>query len=56
MTGLLALTVALVWWLADSGLPALPAVAFGFLLPNADRIWRHAKDARAAARARSASD
>jgi hypothetical protein len=44
MTGFLSLTVALVWWLADSGLPALPAVAFGFLLPNADLVWRHASE------------
>jgi hypothetical protein len=43
MTGFLALTVALVWWLADSGLPALPAVCLGFLLPNADLIWRHVR-------------
>jgi hypothetical protein len=46
MTGLLALTVALVWWIADSGLPALPAVCLGFLLPNADRIWRHVSETR----------
>ena len=46
MTGFLALTVALVWWLADSGLPALPAVCLGFLLPNADLIWRHVREAR----------
>jgi hypothetical protein len=50
MTGLLAVTVALVWWLADSGLPALPAVSFGFLLPNADRIWQHARETRRARR------
>jgi hypothetical protein len=50
MTGLLGVTVALVWWLADSGLPALPAVAFGFLLPNADLIWRHFSETRRARR------
>jgi hypothetical protein len=44
MTGFLAVTVALVWWIADSGLPALPAVCFGFLLPNADLIWRHVRE------------
>jgi hypothetical protein len=46
MTGFLAVTVGLVWWLADSGLPALPAVSLGFVLPNADRIWRHVADTR----------
>jgi hypothetical protein len=51
MTGFLALTVGLVWWWADSGLPALPAVCLGFLLPNADRIWRHVRDVRAARQA-----
>ena len=50
MTGCLALTVGLVWWLADSGLPALPAIALGFLVPNADRIWRHVQEARRARR------
>jgi len=50
MTGFLALTVALVWWLAGSGLPALPAVCLGFLLPNADRIWRHVQETRQAHR------
>jgi hypothetical protein len=43
MTGFLGITVWLVWWFADSGLPALPAVALGFLVPNADLIWRHAR-------------
>jgi hypothetical protein len=42
MTGFLSLTVALVWWLENGGLPALPAISLGFLLPNADRIWNHA--------------
>jgi hypothetical protein len=45
MTGFLALTVGLVWWWADSGLPALPAVCLGFLLPNADLLWREARGA-----------
>jgi hypothetical protein len=42
MTGFLSLTVVLVWWLENGGLPALPAVSLGFLLPNADRVWSHA--------------
>jgi len=27
-------------WLDLSGLPALPGIALGFLLPNADLLWR----------------
>jgi hypothetical protein len=52
MTCLLSLTLALVWKLELSGLPALPAIALGFLLPNADLVWRNARAARAAARTR----
>jgi hypothetical protein len=37
---LLGATIALtVWWGVD-GLPALPAIALGLLVPNADLIWR----------------
>jgi hypothetical protein len=35
----LGATVAVTVWLDLNGLPALPAVAVGFLLPNADLIW-----------------
>jgi hypothetical protein len=52
MTGFLSLTLVLVWAFDSSGLPALPAVCFGFLLPNADLIWRHARDSYAAYAAR----
>jgi hypothetical protein len=55
MTGFLSLTLALVWQFEISGLPALPAVSLGFLLPNADLLLAHARDARASARARRAS-
>jgi hypothetical protein len=48
MTGFLSATLVLVWAFDSSGLPALPAVCFGFLLPNADLLWRHARDAYAA--------
>jgi hypothetical protein len=44
MTGLLALTLVLVWEWDVVGLPALPAVCIGFLLPNADLLWRHVRD------------
>ena len=48
MTGFLSLTLLLVWWFDSSGLPALPAVCLGFLLPNADLLWRDARDSYAA--------
>ena len=48
MTGFLSLTLVLVWLLDSSGLPALPAVCLGFLLPNADLLWRDLRDAYAA--------
>jgi hypothetical protein len=34
----LTLVIAVVW--ESVGLPALPGLAFGFLLPNADLLWR----------------
>jgi hypothetical protein len=40
MTALLSLTLVLSVVFDASGLPALPAVCLGFLLPNADLIWR----------------
>jgi hypothetical protein len=47
MTALLAATVVLVWsWDSVAGLPALPAVCLGFLLPNADLLWRDVRNAR----------
>jgi hypothetical protein len=50
ITGLLGLTLVAVWAIDDlAGLPALPAVCLGFLLPNADLLLR---DARAAWRGR----
>jgi hypothetical protein len=36
----LGITIALTVWWDLSGLPALPAVAIGFLVPNADLLWR----------------
>lgn len=40
MTAALGLTIVLTSIWAVSGLPALPGIALGFLLPNADLIWR----------------
>jgi hypothetical protein len=33
-------TLTLAVWLELSGLPALPFLSLGFLLPNADLLWR----------------
>ena len=40
MVAALGGTIAITVWLNLSGLPALPAIAIGFLVPNADLIWR----------------
>jgi hypothetical protein len=51
MTALLSATLVLVWaWDGVAGLPALPAVCLGFLLPNADLLWRSVRAAQADAR------
>jgi hypothetical protein len=50
MTGFLAGTLVLVWtWDDISGLPALPAVCLGFLIPNADLLWRNVREVRSRA-------
>jgi hypothetical protein len=50
MTGLLSATLVLAWtWDDVAGLPALPAVCLGFLLPNADLLWRYVRGAHARA-------
>jgi hypothetical protein len=40
MTLSFGLTIALAVWFGLDGLPALPALSVGFLLPNADLLWR----------------
>jgi len=40
MTGMYALTVIIATAAHVGGLPALPFLSFGFLLPNADLVWR----------------
>jgi len=40
MVGLLGLTLILTISFEINGLPALPAIAIGFLLPNADLLWK----------------
>jgi len=36
----LGLTMILATWWTVGGLPALPAISLGFLIPNADLLWR----------------
>jgi hypothetical protein len=40
LVGCLGLTIASTVWFDLSGLPALPGIALGFLVPNADLLWR----------------
>jgi hypothetical protein len=48
MTAFLAGTLVLVWaWDGVGGLPALPAVCLGFLVPNADLLLRSVRGTRA---------
>ncbi|HEY6960259.1 MAG TPA: hypothetical protein VI408_00070 [Gaiellaceae bacterium] len=39
----LGATIALTVWFNLNGLPALPGIALGFLIPNADLLWRSAR-------------
>ena len=43
MVALLGVTVALAQWTELNGLPALPAISLGFLLPNVDLLWVKAR-------------
>jgi len=50
MCACLAATLLLVWtWDSVAGLPALPAICLGFLVPNADLLWSDVRRARAGA-------
>jgi uncharacterized membrane protein YjjB (DUF3815 family) len=40
LIAMLGLTMAATIWWNLSGLPALPGIALGFLIPNADLLWR----------------
>ena len=48
----LGATMTLATWWDVGGLPALPLLSLGFLLPNADLLWRAVKRERLAARDR----
>ena len=43
-------TIAIATWAESSGLPALPGLSLGFVLPNADLLWRQLRAARRSAR------
>ncbi len=45
LAGLGVTVVATTYW-ATNGLPALPAISFGFLAPNADILWRRLRPPR----------
>jgi len=49
MTASLGLTMVLATWWNVDGLPALPGISLGFLLPNADLLWRRLRGGRFAA-------
>ena len=40
MVAALGVTIVITVWTDVAGLPALPALSIGFLVPNADLIWR----------------
>jgi hypothetical protein len=44
----LGLTIAATVYFDLSGLPALPGITLGFLVPNADLLWREVRSARVA--------
>jgi hypothetical protein len=44
----LAATIALATWLDLNGLPALPGLSLGFLLPNIDLLWHRWRSEKAA--------
>jgi len=57
MTASFGLTLALATWWGVDGLPALPGISLGFLLPNADLLWRRLRpDRLASARPERAAD
>ena len=48
MTGLLGATLVVTATTELAGLPALPAICIGFLLPNVDLLWRELRPTREA--------
>jgi hypothetical protein len=56
MTALLGLTLVLTAYTDVAGLPALPAICLGFLLPNADLLWRALRRREASGEAEQEED
>ncbi len=50
LTASLSLTMICATWWDVSGLPALPGLSLGFLIPNADLLWRRLRPSRAESR------
>jgi hypothetical protein len=48
LTASFGATMAIAVWQSIGGLPALPGLSLGFLLPNADLLWRKLRADRAA--------
>jgi len=46
LTASIGTTMALATWTDVGGLPALPLLSLGFLLPNADLLWRLVREPR----------
>jgi hypothetical protein len=49
MTGAISATLVATYAFDLDGLPALPAISLGFVVPNADLLWRALRDERAPA-------
>jgi hypothetical protein len=47
LTASIGATMAIATWWDVGGLPALPLLSLGFLLPNADLLWRAVRDRNA---------
>ncbi len=52
----LGLTMILATWWTVDGLPALPGISLGFLVPNADLLWRRPTSEAASPCSRSDTD
>jgi hypothetical protein len=52
----LGLTIVLATWWDVNGLPALPALSLGFLVPNADLLWQRLRRRETAQAGRPGSD
>jgi hypothetical protein len=56
LTASVGATMALATWWDVGGLPALPLLSAGFLLPNADLLWRAVRERPRPSEPRPGSD